>query len=225
MIDFQNINVKFGNDLILENLNLNIRENRVAIIGSNGSGKSTLARLINGLVMPTSGEMIVYGDNTKQNVKKIRKKIGFVFQNPDNQIVLPTVADDLAFGLKNLKFSKIEIKQKVDEVLKTYGLDELRDKSTYHLSGGQKQLLAIAGVMAMNPAHIIFDEPTTLLDMRNKIFIKKVIENITSPAIVITHDLDLIKNFDRVIVLEKGKIMADDTPASAINHYMELLDL
>jgi len=223
MIKIENVSVHFDDFYILKNINLILLEKKIGIIGANGSGKSTFAKLINGLQIPDIGSVEVDNFNTKENGKQIRRKVGFVFQNPDNQIVFPIVEEDIAFGLKNLNYGKVEIEKIVNATLDYYDLSYLRQHQSHSLSGGQKQLLAIAGVVIMKPEYIVFDEPTTLLDLRNKIKIFQVIENLTQTVIVITHDLNLLENFDRVIVFDQGQIVADDVPKIAINHYQTLM--
>ncbi|WP_455480978.1 energy-coupling factor ABC transporter ATP-binding protein [Bartonella sp. B12(2025)] len=219
-IKFDKVTQVFGDLCVLRDITVELTERRIAVIGANGSGKSTFARLINGLQLPSKGSVSVDGLDTKRDAKAVKRKIGFVFQNPDNQIVLPLVEEDLSFGLKNLKLSKGEIKERVDEILQRYDLQNFRNHAVHLLSGGQKQLLAISGVVVMNPDYIIFDEPTTLLDLQNKRRITRVIEELSQTAIVVSHDLELLKKFDRVLVFDKGKIVVDDIPFVAIKEYI-----
>ncbi|WP_339043949.1 ABC transporter ATP-binding protein [Cardinium endosymbiont of Tipula unca] len=219
MIEIENVHYNADNQYILENINLTLGEKKIGIIGANGSGKSTFAKLLNGIELPTTGTVTIDGLNTRKFGKEIRRKVGFVFQNPDNQIVFPIVEEDLAFGLKNIGCNKADINEKISSVLALYDIANLRKSSTYLLSGGQKQLLAIAGVVIMEPEYIIFDEPTTFLDLSNKKKIFQVIENLRRTAIVISHDLEFLSGFDRVIVFEQGRIVADDHPSIAIPTY------
>ncbi len=165
----------------------------------------------------------VDGLDTRKDAKKVRQKVGFVFQNPDNQIVMPLVEEDIAFGMKNRKFDKVTIEQKTQEILARYDLTQARQQAAQFLSGGQKQLLAISGVLVMEPEYIVFDEPTTLLDLRNKLRVARAIAELDQTAIVVTHDLDLIADFDRVIAFADGKLLADDVPAVAIKKYREAM--
>jgi biotin transport system ATP-binding protein len=190
------------------------------VIGSNGSGKSTLARLLNGLVLPTSGRVLVDGLDTATDLRAVRRRVGFVFQDPDAQIVHPTVAEDVAFGLDNQRVPAAEREQRVTEVLARYGLAEHADHPAHLLSGGQKQLLAIAGVLVMRPARVVFDEPTTLLDLANRRRVARVIEELEQDAVVVTHDLDLLGGFDRVLVVEDGRVVADGAPAETVDWYV-----
>jgi biotin transport system ATP-binding protein len=212
---------------ILKHITLTLTEQRIGIVGSNGSGKSSFVRLLNGLLIPEQGNVWINGLNTRQHAKTIRRQVGFVFQNPDHQIVFPIVEEDLAFGLKHrakyLNLSKLDIARTIDAILKRYNLEHLRHQPTYLLSGGEKQLLAIASVVMMNPQIIIFDEPTTLLDLRNRNRIQQVLQELEQMLIVVSHDLDLLQAFDRVLVFEAGEIVMDGPPAIALPYYVQLM--
>ncbi|MCL6229910.1 energy-coupling factor ABC transporter ATP-binding protein [Bartonella bilalgolemii] len=219
-IKFDKVTQIFDDLCVLKNININLTEKRIAIIGANGSGKSTFVRLINGLQLPSIGSVNIDGLDTKHDTKAIRRKVGFVFQNPDNQIVLPLVEEDLSFGLKNLKLSKDEIKKRVDEILQYYDLQAFRNHAIHLLSGGQKQLVAISSVVAMKPNYIVFDEPTTSLDLQNKRRVTQAIKELPQTTIVVSHDLEFLKEFDRVLVFDKGEIAVDDIPLVAIKEYI-----
>ncbi len=219
MIKISNLKHYFAGNLVLDDINLELNQKQIAIIGANGSGKSTFARMLNGLLEPSSGEVLVDDVSTKKDRKNALRKVGFIFQNPDNQIVYPIVEEDLAFGLKNLKLDKKIISEKISVILEKYNISHLKKRFTYELSGGEKQLIAICGVLLMQPQIIIFDEPTTLLDLKNKHLVAQMINDLKQQVILITHDLDLIKNFDRVIAFDKGKILADDNPKQVISIY------
>ena len=221
MIEIESVTLAYQDRVVLRDVSLEMSEHRIAIVGANGSGKSSFARLLNGLTLPTKGDVLVDGRNTKSHGKDIRQSVGFVFQNPDNQIVFPVVEEDLAFGMKNLGFPKDEITRKTDEILARYDMSDLREHPAHLLSGGQKQLLAISGVLVMEPDYIVLDEPTTLLDLRNKRRVTKAIQALKQPVILASHDLDLLHDFDRVIVFDEGRIVADDVPAKAIPLYIE----
>jgi len=222
MIEFRGVGVERDGRTVLERIDLTLSQRRIGIIGANGSGKSTLVRLINGLLAPTRGTVSVDGLSTVRDGKAVRRKVGFVFQNPDNQIVYPTVAEDIAFGLKNMGLRKDALAAAVDDGLARFGLTHLRHRLTHHLSGGEKQMLAIAGVTAMRPDYIIFDEPTTLLDLGNKKNVMRTIDGLDQTAIVVSHDLDLLAGFERVICLHDGGIHADGAPADVIAAYEAL---
>ena len=223
MIEIQNVSLTLDDNPILHEVALTLTEKRIAIVGSNGSGKSSFARLLNGLRKPSEGRVLVDGYDTQTEGRKVRRRVGFVFQNPDNQIVFPIVEEDVAFGLKNLGVPVAERAQMVDEVLNRYGLLSKRKQPSHTLSGGQKQLLAIAGVLVMKPAYVVLDEPTTLLDLRNKLRVSQAIDGLDQTAIMVTHDLDLVENFDRVIVFDQGRIIADDVPNKALRRYVEAM--
>lgn len=221
MIEIKSVTLAYQDRVVLRDLSLGISERRIAIVGANGSGKSSFARLLNGLTLPTTGDVLVDGQNTRSHGKDIRQNVGFVFQNPDNQIVFPVVEEDLAFGMKNLGFPKDVITRKTDEILARYDMSDLREHPAHLLSGGQKQLLAISGVLVMEPDYIVLDEPTTLLDLRNKRRVTEVIHALEQTVILASHDLELLHDFDRVIVFDEGRIVADDVPAKAIPFYID----
>lgn len=223
MIEVINVSHRFGENTVLNGIDLTITERRVAIIGSNGSGKSTFARLLNGLLVPDQGTVRVDGADTRRDAKAVRRKVGFVFQDPDAQIVMPLVEEDIAFGLKNQKLSRHEIERKVDEILERYNLGGLRHNPTHSLSGGEKQLLALSSVLVMNPEYIVLDEPTTLLDLRNKRMMLGILAGLRQTAIVVSHDLDMLDNFERAIVFDGGRVVMDGPPDAAIRHYVELM--
>ena len=223
MIRFENVSVQFDQRRVLENIDLALGEKRIGIIGANGSGKSTLVRLLNGLQTATSGRVLVDDLDPAKDGRKVRRHVGFVFQNPDNQIVYPVVEEDLAFGLKALKLPRDEINRRIDEILARYDLLDFKTHPSHLLSGGQKQLLAISGVLVMAPRYVVFDEPTTLLDLRNRNRVERAIADLDQTVITVSHDLDLIADYDRVLVIENGRIAVDDRPAVAIARYREMM--
>ena len=189
----------------------------VAVVGMNGSGKSTLAKCLNGLLAPTAGRVIVDGFDTaeEEHIWDVRRRVGMVFQNPDNQIVSSIVEDDVAFGPENLGVEPKEIRRRVDNALKRVGMYELRDKGAHMLSGGQKQRIAIAGAIAMMPECIVFDEPTAMLDPKGRASVMGIIRDLNAEGItcvLITHFMSEAEQADRVIVLKKGKVICDRTP-------------
>jgi biotin transport system ATP-binding protein len=222
-IELRGVGHLYGDRVVLADVDLHLTERRIGIVGANGSGKSTFARLLNGLVMPTTGAVLVDGLDTRTAVREVRRRVGFVFQDPDAQIVHPTVAEDAAYGLENQGVPSAERAERVAEVLERYGLAGHADHPAHLLSGGQKQLLAIAGVLVMRPARIVFDEPTTLLDLVNTRRIAQVIEELEQQAVVVTHDLDLLDGFDRVLVIDGGRVVEDGPPDSSIAAYRALM--
>lgn len=203
----------------------------LAITGQNGSGKSTLARHFNGLLIPVSGKVLVEGLSTadKNNTAAIRRLVGMVFQNPDNQLVSSIVEEDIAFGPENLGLPPAEIKERVDWVLKTLNLQKLRSESPNQLSEGQKQLVAIAGVLSMKPRCIVLDEPTSHLDPRSR---REVLENILRlnreeeiTIVLVTHFMNEVVHCNRMIVMDKGKIALEGNPHEVFNHKEKILQL
>ncbi len=190
----------------------------VAVIGRNGSGKSTLAKLFNGLVKPDDGEIIVGGLSAldKKNLFEIRKRVGVVFQNPDNQLVASIVEDDVAFGPENLGVKRQEIGERIDFALKSVGMEEFRKSSPTRLSGGQKQRIAIAGVLALKPEVIILDESTAMLDPKGRKEVLDVVNKLNKEqgvtVLAITHYMDEVVFADKVVVLEGGKVALSGTP-------------
>lgn len=219
MIELRAVEHRYDTREVLRPLSLTLSERRIGVVGSNGSGKSTFARLLNGLLLPSEGEVFAFGWNTRREVREVRRRVGFVFQNPEHQIVFPVVEEDLAFGLKNLKLPPAEREARIAEVLGRYDLTAYREHPSHLLSGGQKQLLAISGVLVMRPECVVFDEPTTLLDLRNRNRVAAAIRELPQQAIVVSHDLDLLTDFDRVLVFEAGELIADAPPAQALALY------
>jgi biotin transport system ATP-binding protein len=222
-IELRGVGHAYGERVVLADVDLRLTERRIGIVGANGSGKSTFARLLNGLVVPTTGTVLVDGLDTRTQVREVRRRVGFVFQDPDAQIVHPTVAEDAAYGLENQGVPAAERAERVAEVLERYGLAGHADHPAHLLSGGQKQLLAIAGVLVMRPARIVFDEPTTLLDLVNTRRVAQVIEGLAQQVVVVTHDLDLLDGFDRVLVVDDGRVVEDGPPSLAVAAYRSLM--
>ena len=223
MIELQEVTHRFGQRTVLSDVTVTLHERRVAIIGANGSGKSTFARLLNGLQLPTSGRVMVDGLDTRTDARQVRRKVGFGFQNPDNQIVFPVVSEDLAFGMKHLGLPADAVERRIRAVLEHHGLAHLHDAQTYHLSGGEKQLVALAGVLLAEPEYVVLDEPMTLLDLRNKRRVAQVIDALPQTVVMVSHDLDLLSGFDRALVFDDGRIAVDDVPREAARAYVERL--
>lgn len=204
---------------VLEGLNLNIEKGSfVAILGHNGSGKSTIAKLTNGILFAKNGQVVVDGQIATEDdsIFEIRKKVGMVFQNPDNQIVSSIVEEDVAFGVENLGFPPEECRRRVDEALKAVGMYDYREKAPTKLSGGQKQRVAIAGIIAMKPQCIVLDEPTAMLDPSGRREVLETVKKLNKEdgitIVLITHYMDEAVQADRVIVIDNGEIKMDDTP-------------
>ena len=214
---------------VFEDLNLTVEEGSfVAVLGGNGCGKSTLAKHFNSILLPSGGKVYVYGMDTanEEKLMSVRRHVGMVFQNPDNQIVANVVEEDVAFGPENLGIASPMIRKRVDDALKQVGMYEYREHAPQLLSGGQKQRVAIAGIIAMEPKCIVLDEPTAMLDPRGR---REVMETILKlnrekkiTIVLITHHMDEAAQAQRVVVLEKGKVAADGTPQEVFSQ-VELL--
>ncbi|PFG42630.1 biotin transport system ATP-binding protein [Isoptericola jiangsuensis] len=208
---------------VLRGVSLRITERRVAVIGANGSGKSTLARLLNGLVLPTTGSVHVDGLDTRRRGRDVRRRVGFMFTDPDAQILMPTVAEDVAYSLRRSGLSRAEIDARVAAELDRYGLAGHADHPAHLLSGGQKQLLALVGVLVSGPRLVVADEPTTLLDLRRTRDVAARLAALEQDVVLVTHDLDLVAGYDRVLVVDDGRVVVDDVPAVAVPAYRTLM--
>jgi len=225
MIKLENVTYEYKSyiddsmQIAVNNVNVEVKKGEfLVILGHNGSGKSTMAKMMNGLLLPTHGEVYVMDMNTKDEDKiwDIRSKAGMVFQNPDNQIVATIVEEDVAFGPENLGIPPAEIRKRVDEALEIVEMSEYKKHAPHLLSGGQKQRVAIAGILAMNPDCIIFDEPTAMLDPNGRLEVMKTIrklnENEGKTIILITHYMEEAVKADRIIVMSQGEIAMEGTP-------------
>ncbi|MBD3924301.1 energy-coupling factor ABC transporter ATP-binding protein [Nocardioides cavernae] len=207
----------------LVDLDVRLDEHRIGVIGANGSGKSTFARLLNGLVVPSHGTVRVGGWDTTRDGREVRKRVGFCFTDPDSQIVMPTVAEDVAFGLRRRGLSKADAATRVDDVLRSYGLHAHADHAAHRLSGGQKQLLALASVLATEPELLVMDEPTTLLDLRNSRMVADTVAALPQQVVLLTHHLELVTEFDRVLVFDRARLVHDGQPKESVKIYRELM--
>lgn len=215
----------------IHNISFQIKKGEyVAILGHNGSGKSTIAKLLIGLLEKKSGNIIIdHKELNLENLYKIRKKIGIVFQNPDNQFIGATVRDDIAFGLENICIPREKMDELIERYAKRVRMDQFLDHEPTKLSGGQKQRVAIAGILAMSPSIIILDESTSMLDPRGRKEINELIRELKEDKemtiISITHDIEEAKNADRILLLNKGEIVGDDQPETLLMNEKLLLDL
>ncbi len=231
MIEVNNISFSYSNNgpEAISGLSFNLYPGQwVVVIGANGSGKSTMGRHLNGLLLPQKGEVIVDGISTlkEDGLVAIRQKVAFVFQNPDNQIVATTVEDDIAFGPENLGLPAEEIRRRVDEALKITGLTHLRHKEPYLLSGGEKQRLAIAGALAMESPYLILDEPTSMLDpqMRRQVLdtLAYLHRQMGKTIIYITNLMEEALLGQRLLVLSRGKLVADSSPREVFGNFQAM---
>ena len=228
IIEVKNVTFEYSDGdrkkTVIEDFDISFKRGSFTVIlGHNGSGKSTLAKLLNGLYKPDKGDVFVDGINTRdeENEIEIRRKVGMVFQNPDNQLVASIVEEDVAFGPENLGLAPEKIRTRVDNALKTVGMYEFRESTPHRLSGGQKQRVAIAGIIAMEPECIVLDEPTAMLDPKGRAEIISTTKRLNKEkgitVILITHFMEEAENADRVVVMNKGSIIADATPEIIFN--------
>ena len=223
VIEARGVGHAYGDRTVLRDLDVTLGEQRVGVVGANGSGKSTFARMLNGLVLPTLGRVTVDGLDTRTRGRDVRRRVGFCFTDPDAQIVMPTVAEDVAFGLRRRGLTKAGVAERVTTALATYGLAGHADHPAHLLSGGQKQLLALASVLVTEPDVLVMDEPTTLLDLRNATMISRVVAGLPQQVLLVTHHLDLLEGFDRVLVFDEGRVVCDDEPDAAVGYYRKLM--
>ncbi len=227
MVVFDNVSLRYGSTTVLEGVDLRIDEGEfIAVLGLNGSGKTSLFRMMDGLILPDSGTVTIDGMDTKDEEKiwEIRKKVGMIFQNPESQIVGTTVEEDVAFGMENIGLPRYEMVERVERVLEFVGMGELRNTEPHRLSGGQKQLLCIASVLAMQPKYMVMDEPTSMVDPIGRQTVLSTISDLHlkgHAVIFSTHILDEIAIVDRVLYVRDGKIAFDGKPLEVIEAVKE----
>lgn len=212
MIKINNISYKYGDKPALRGVSLKIKEGDfIAVLGHNGSGKTTLIKHLNALLLPDKGDVLIDDINTKKDSWEIRQKVGIVFQNPEDQLISSIVEEDVAFGLENLGLKSKDIQKKIIEILDKLNISHLAKENVNNLSFGQKQLVALAGVLVMKPKYIVFDEPTTALDPKNKLNIMKIMSALNREGITIilvTNNLNDIKEYIKtILILKEGKII------------------
>lgn len=223
-IRIEAVSHRFGDRPVLRDVDLRLCEHRVGVVGLNGSGKSTLARLLNGLVLPERGRVLVDGLDTRRHGAAVRRRVGFVFTDPDAQIVMPTVGEDVAFSLRRSGLDRAGVQQRVHHELDRFGLAGHAEHPAHLLSGGQKQLLALTSVLVTEPDLLVCDEPTTLLDGRNARRVLELLTGLPQRLVLLTHQLDQLAGFDRVLVLHEGRVLVDDAPGAALRAYRRVLD-
>ncbi len=223
MISFDHVTVTHelteGTLTALDGISVTLSEPRVALIGPNGSGKSTLARLVNGLVTPSTGSVTVDGIDVASRPRQVRDRVGFVFTDPAAQLIMPTVREDIELSLRRQEKNRSHRRTKAEQILATHGLEPLADRSVHALSGGQRQLVALAGVLAADPRIVVADEPTTLLDLANARLIGDLLTGLDQQLILATHDLELAARCDRVLLIRDGHIADDGPPDEVIAGY------
>jgi len=223
-VELGGVRVEAGGTLRLDIPALRLTEARVGLIGANGSGKSTLLRCLNGLVTPTAGHVRVDGLDVARATREVRRRVGFVFQDPDAQILMPTVGEEMGLGLQALGLPAQARRRRAAEALERFGLGGMEARSAHLLSGGEKRRLALASIFAMRPAVLVLDEPTSMLDLPGQRQLRQLLEPLPQRIVIATHDLELLEGFDRVLVLDGGRVRADAAPPAAIEAYLALVD-
>ncbi|GAA1440413.1 energy-coupling factor ABC transporter ATP-binding protein [Leifsonia poae] len=223
-IELRDVTVRLGDRVALDRVSLSLDHRRIAVIGANGSGKSTFARLLGGLVTAESGSASVLGIDPAHRSTELRRRVGFVFSNPDAQIIMPTVAEDVAFSLRGERLPKAESVARVAAALERFGLGALADQAAHDLSGGQKQLLALCAALIREPSLVIADEPTAYLDARNS---RQIADHLLSDAghdlVLVTHDLRMAGRCDVAVLFDAGRVVASGQPDAVIERYEALL--
>ena len=208
---------------LLGPVSLTIAERRVAVVGANGSGKSTLARLLNGLVLPSAGSVVIGGLDTAKDGPAVRRRVGFVFTDPDAQLVMPTPVEDVALSLRRTVRDAAAREELARAALARVGLADRADLPVHALSGGQRQLLALTSVLATEPDVLVCDEPTTLLDLRWRAVVDDLLADLPQQVVVVTHDLDAALHAERVLVVDDGRVVHDGEPSAAVAAYRDLM--
>nr|WP_235829706.1 ABC transporter ATP-binding protein [Frigidibacter oleivorans] len=223
-VEIRGLSLSRGGRRVLDGLDLTLTERRVAVIGRNGSGKSTLARAICGLIAGDAGEVTVDGAAVARDRKAALARVGMIFQNPDHQIVFPTVGEELAFGLRQMKRSREEAGAAARAVLARFGHADWHDRPTGTLSQGQKHLVCLMAVLAMRPAVIVLDEPFTGLDMPTARHLRRVLDGVDAMLIHVSHDLSALAGYDRALWLEAGRIAGDGPAAAVLADYARAME-
>lgn len=219
MIELHDVSHTYQDTVVLRHISALLPEKRIGITGLNASGKSTLIRMMNGLLTPTCGDVVVNGYNTRTNAAQVRRHTGFIFSDPRTQILMPTVIDDVEFSLRTRVTDKRERRSQALHYLARVGLADQADYSPQELSSGQQQLLAIAAIMAIKPHLILADEPTAFLDRRNTHRLLEIFQHMDAQLVLVSHDFAVLERMDRVIVLNEGRILADGTPPHSLAVY------
>lgn len=210
--------------ILLEDINLELAEHRVGVIGANGSGKSTLLRLFNGLRQPSTGRVLVDGVDVATDPRRVRSMVGFIFTDPLAQLLMSTPIEDVELSLRATIRRRDERTIRARTLLEERGLGHLAHQSIYDLSGGERQLVALTSVLAVEPSILVADEPTTLLDLRNRLLLRRALSELPQQVIFSTHDMEVAADADRVIVIDQGRVVADGGPEEAIAHYVAAME-
>ncbi|MBE7185590.1 MAG: energy-coupling factor ABC transporter ATP-binding protein [Methylobacterium mesophilicum] len=218
-ISFSDCTLRFGSRIALDKVSVRIEGRRLGVIGLNGSGKTSFARLINGLAPPSEGRVTVNGIDTAAEPERARTEAGFIFQNPQNQLIMPIVVEDVIFGLKARGARQKDAETRAADALARFGVAELARRRVHELSGGELQLAAMASVWSLRPSILVLDEPTNQLDLRNRRLVVEAIETMDEDAVVVTHDLELAARLPRLLLFHEGRIVADGAPDETIARY------
>lgn len=218
-IELNQVHLKRDDQTVLSDLNLTLSERRIGLIGNNGSGKSSLVRLFNGLLQPSQGSLQVRGHNPANGPEVMSDQVGFIFQNPDHQLIFPSVIEELMFGLRNQGLSKSDARDRAEHCLREHHRLDWAERPVHSLSEGQKQWVCIMAVLVMNPAVLILDEPFSALDLPTRQFLTDWLLGLPQQLIMISHDLDVLAAFDRVLWLEQGRVRGDGDPKTLIADY------
>ena len=213
----------WGSKTLLDRITLDLPERRVALVGANGSGKSTLLRLVNGLATASSGRVTVDGLDPATDGKAVRRRVGFVFTDPLSQLVMPTPLEDVELSLRRTIRDRAARKQAALDLLAARGLSHVAEQSIYDLSGGERQMVSLAAVLAVDPAILVADEPTILLDLRNRVALRRTLADLPQQIVIATHDLELASDADRVLIVDQGRIVADGTPQETLARYERMM--
>ena len=224
MIQIQSFSCHYGDKAVLDTVSLELSEPRVGIVGRNGSGKSTLAKAISGLIRPEQGRILINGVDVLKDRKAVLSAVGILFQNPDHQIIFPTVEEEISFGLRQLGRSKTDAAAETSNLLANFGKSDWAKRPVSTLSQGQRHLVCLMSVLAMAPAVIILDEPFSGLDIPTTRALQKRLNQLDQTLIHITHDPSVIADYDRVIWIEAGKVIADGTPDSVLPDYLRVME-
>lgn len=223
-IRLEDVHLRLGETDVLRDVSVDLTARTIAVIGENGSGKSTFARLLGGLVRPTSGSISIFGLDAGRHAAQLRRRTALVFSNPDAQIVMPTVAEDVAFSLRADRMPAPEVRERVAAALERFGLTALAERSAHDLSGGQKQLLALCGAFVRRPDLVIADEPTAYLDARNaRLVADHLFEDHGHRLLLVTHDLDLAQRCEHAVLFSEGRVAAVGEPAAVVAEYETIL--
>lgn len=218
-IELNQVHLKREGLTVLSDLNLTLSERRIGLIGNNGSGKSSLVRLLNGLLQPSQGDIQVRGHSPTRGPEAMSDQVGFIFQNPDHQLIFPTVIEELMFGLRNQGLSKADARDRAEQCLREHQRQDWAERPVHSLSEGQKQWVCIMAVLVMNPAVLILDEPFSALDLPTRQHLTDWLLGLPQQLFMISHDLEVLAAFDRVLWLEQGRVRGDGDPGVVIADY------